>query len=402
MRPVAICQDVYWVGAVDWDCRDFHGYMTAPTGTTYNAFLIKDEKIALFDSVKAGHGGEMLCRLAHVVKPEDVDYLIVNHVEMDHSGELPELVARTKPEKIFTSPMGERALKAHFDCADWPIEVVKTGSTVSLGKRTLQFLETRMLHWPDNMATFIPEDGVLISSDAFGQNWATSERFVDELDRSLLQKQLDRYFANIVLPFSPIAQKTIETIESMGLDVRYICPDHGLMFRTPEDVAWVINRYKELSAQKQKKKAVLVFDTMWHSTERMAHAIATGLAEHGVSFKLMNLHMFDHSDVMEEVWDAAAVFVGSATHNNGMLPKVADMLTYMKGLKPKGKIGGAFGSYGWSGEAVKDITGWLEAMGMELPVDPVRLLYVPTHEQLAACTEMGRTIGKLINERLGS
>jgi flavorubredoxin len=167
-------------------------------------------------------------------------------------------------------------------------------------------------------------------------------------------------------------------------------------------VAWVINRYKELSAQKQKKKAVLVFDTMWHSTERMAHAIATGLAEHGVSFKLMNLHMFDHSDVMEEVWDAAAVFVGSATHNNGMLPKVADMLTYMKGLKPKGKIGGAFGSYGWSGEAVKDITGWLEAMGMELPVDPVRLLYVPTHEQLAACTEMGRTIGKLINERLGS
>jgi flavorubredoxin len=401
MRPVEICKDVHWVGAVDWECRNFHGYMTAPTGTTYNAFLIKDEKTALFDSVKASFGGQMLCRVAHLVKPEDVDYLIVNHVEMDHSGALPELVAATKPEKIFVSPMGERAMKAHFDCADWPIEVVKTGSSISLGRHTLQFLETRMLHWPDNMATFIPEDGVLISSDAFGQNWATSERFVDEVDRAMLQKQLDRYYANIVLPFSPIAIKTIETIEAMKLDVRYIAPDHGLMFRTPEDVAFAIARYKELAAQKQKKKAVLVYDTMWHSTEAMAHALADGLMEHGLTVKLMNLHVFDHSDVMEEVWDAAAVLVGSPTHNNGMMPKVADMLTYMKGLKPKDKIGGAFGSYGWSGEAPKAIAEWLTGMGMELPVDPVRLLYVPTHEQLKACLEMGRTIGAAVAAKLG-
>jgi flavorubredoxin len=279
--------------------------------------------------------------------------------------------------------------------------VVKTGSSISLGKHTLQFLETRMLHWPDNMATFIPENGVLISSDAFGQNWATSERFADEVDRHLLQKQLDRYFANIVLPFSPIAQKTIETIESMGLDIRYICPDHGLMYRTAEDVAGVIARYKHLAAQKQKKKAVLVFDTMWHSTEHMAHAIADGLMEHGISVKLMNLHVFDHSDVMEEVVEAAAVLVGSATHNNGMLPKVADMLTYMKGLKPKNKIGGAFGSYGWSGEACKDIAAWLTEMGMEMPAEPLRQLYVPTHEQLKLCVEMGRTIGKAVVAKLG-
>ncbi len=401
MRPVEICKDVHWVGAVDWECRNFHGYMTAPTGTTYNAFLIRDDKTALFDSVKASHGEEMLCRVAHVVPLDKIDYLVVNHVEMDHSGALPDLVARVRPEKILTSPMGERAMRAHFDCADWPIEVVKTGSSVSLGTKTLQFLETRMLHWPDNMATFVPEDGLLISSDAFGQNWATSERFADEVDRGMLSRQLDRYFANIVLPFSPIAQKTIETIESMGLDIRVIAPDHGLMFRTPEDVAWVVSRYKELSAQKQKKKAVIVFDTMWHSTERMAHAVADGLMEHGLSVKLMNLHVFDHSDVMEEVWDAAAVLVGSPTHNNGMLPKVADLLTYMKGLKPRDKIGGAFGSYGWSGEAAKDVASWLAAMGMELPVDPVRTLYVPTHEQLKACLEMGRTIGKAVADKLG-
>jgi flavorubredoxin len=401
MRPVEICKDVHWVGAVDWECRNFHGYMTAPTGTTYNAFLIKDEKIALFDSVKASFGDQMLCRLSHLVAPEQVDYLVVNHVEMDHSGALPELVARTKPEKILTSPMGERAMKAHFACADWPIEVVATGASLSLGRRTLQFLETRMLHWPDNMATFIPEDGVLISSDAFGQNWATSERFADEVDRSLLQKQLDRYYANIVLPFSPIAQKTIAAIEAMGVEVRSILPDHGLMFRTPDDVAFAVARYKELAAQKQKKKAVIVYDTMWHSTEGMAHAIADGLMEHGLSVKLMNLHVFDHSDVMEEVWDAAAVLVGSPTHNNGMMPKVADMLTYMKGLKPKDKIGGAFGSYGWSGEAPKAVADWLSGMGMTLPVDPVRILYVPTHEQLSACLDMGRTIGAAVVAKLG-
>jgi flavorubredoxin len=320
---------------------------------------------------------------------------------MDHSGALPELVEATRPEKIFVSPMGERALKAHFACADWPIEVVKTGSSISLGRHTLQFLETRMLHWPDNMATFVPEAGLLISSDAFGQNWATSERFADEVDPGMLRKQLDRYYANIVLPFSPIAQKTIETIESMGLDVRYIAPDHGLMFRTPEDVTFAIERYKELAAQKQQKKAVLVFDTMWHSTEAMAHAIADGLMEHGLSVKLMNLHVFDHSDVMEEVVDAAAVLVGSPTHNNGMMPKVADMLTYMKGLKPKDKIGGAFGSYGWSGEAPKAVHEWLAGMGMTLPVDPARILYVPTHEQLTACVEMGRTIGAAVAAKLG-
>ncbi len=401
MQPVEICKDVFWVGAVDWECRNFHGYMLAPSGTTYNAFLIKDEKVTLFDSVKASFGGDMLCRVSSLVRPEDVDYLVVNHVEMDHSGALPELVARTRPEKIFVSPMGERAMRAHFACADWPIEVVKTGSSLSLGRRTLQFLETRMLHWPDNMATYIPEDGILISSDAFGQNWATSERFADEVDRAMLQKQLDRYFANIVLPFCPIAQKTIETIESMGLDIRYILPDHGLMYRRPEDVSWVVARYKELAAQKQKKKAVIFFDTMWHSTEHMAQAIAEGLMEHGLSVKLMNLHVFDHSDVMEEVWDAAAVIAGSPTHNNGIMPKMADMLTYMKGLKPKGKIAGAFGSYGWSGESVKILADWLTDMGLEMPVDPVRILYVPTHEQLGACVDMGRAIGKIVADRLG-
>jgi len=400
MKPAQIVKDVHWVGSVEWDCRNFHGYSTSPLGTTYNAYLINDEKVTLFDTVKAEFANDLLCKIAHLVKPGDIDYIVVNHVEMDHSGALPEIVAQVKPEKIFCSPMGERALKSHFDVTGWPIQVVKTGDTVSIGARTLSFLETRMLHWPDSMATYIPEDKILITNDAFGQNIASSERFADEVDRSELYRQMVRYYANIVLPFSPITQKIIAQIESMGLAIDYLLPDHGVMFRGA-DVAYAIESYKAFAAQKPTKKAVVVYDTMWRSTEKMAEAIATGLLSEGLSVKIMNLHVVDHSDVMEEVLEAGAVVVGSPTHNNGMLPRVADMLTYMKGLKPQNKIGGAFGSYGWSGEAVKAVAEALSAMGMEMPAEPLRSLYVPKHEELAKYVEMGRTIGQAVVAKAG-
>lgn len=400
MQPVEITKDVHWVGAVDWDCRNFHGYSISPRGTTYNAYLIRDEKVTLFDTVKAEYAGKLLCNIAHLVKPGDIDYIVVNHVEMDHSGALPEIVAKTHPEKIFCSPMGERALKLHFDVTGWPIQVVKTGDTVSIGTRTLSFLETRMLHWPDSMATYVEKDKILIANDAFGQNIATSERFADEVDRAELYRQMVRYYANIVLPFSPITVKVIEQIESMKLSIDYLLPDHGVMYRGA-DVAFAIESYKAFAAQKPTKKAVVVYDTMWHSTEKMANAIADGLMAEGLSVRIMNLHVFDHSDVMEEVWDAGAVVVGSPTHNNGMMPRVADMLTYMKGLKPQNKIGGAFGSYGWSGEAVKNVAEALAGMGMEMPVEPLRSLYVPRHEELAKYVDMGRAIGKAVAAKVG-
>lgn len=400
MQPVEITKDVYWVGVVDWDCRNFHGYSLSPRGTTYNAYLVKDEKTTLFDTVKSEFTGKLLCNIAHVVKPGDIDYIVVNHVEMDHSGGLPEIVAKVRPEKIFCSPMGERALRSHFDVADWPIQVVATGESVKIGRRTLSFLETRMLHWPDSMATHIPEDNILITNDAFGQNLATSERFADEVDRSVLYREMVRYYANIVLPYSPITLKVIDQIKSLGIKIDYLLPDHGVMFRGP-DVAYAIDSYVAFATQKPTKKAVVVYDTMWHSTEKMAHAIADGLLAEGLSVRIMNLHVVDHSDVMEEVLEAGAVVVGSPTHNNGMLPRVADMLTYMKGLKPKNKVGGAFGSYGWSGEAAKAVAEWLADMGMEMPAEPLRALYVPKHGELAKCVEMGRTIGKAVNAKLG-
>lgn len=401
MKPLEIKDDIFWIGAVDWNRRDFHGYSISHRGTTYNNFLIKDEKVTLVDTVSEEFWGTLQCNIAHVLgKDAKIDYFVINHLEPDHAGCLAKAVEKYRPEKIYTSPMGEKAMKAHFHYEDWPVEVVPTGSEISIGKRTLQFIETRMLHWPDAMLTYCPEDKLAFTNDAFGQNWATSERFADEVDRHTLQQLMKAYYANIVLPYSPVVLKTLAALGEMNLEIDMICPDHGLMFRGEEDCQWVINKYVEFAEQKPKNKAVIVFDTMWHSTEKMALAVASGLAEEGVSVRVMDLKHNHHSEVMTEVYDAAAVIVGSPTHNNTILPFVTGFLNYMKGLRPQNKIGAAIGSFGWSGECVKLITGWLEDCGMEM-VDPVKSKFVPGHDALAACTQQGRDIAAAIKAKLG-
>ncbi|SKA83559.1 Flavorubredoxin [Paucidesulfovibrio gracilis DSM 16080] len=402
MKPVELKKDIYWVGIVDWNKRNFHGYSRSPLGTTYNNFLIKDEKTTLIDTVEREFLDELLCNLTQVLgKDGKIDYVVVNHLEPDHAGCLKEIVDRYHPEKIITSPMGEKSMKAHFHYTDWPVEVVPTGSEISIGKHTLQFIETRMLHWPDSMLTYVPEAKIAFSNDAFGQNWATSERFADEVDRPTLEKRMAEYYANIVLPYSPVVQKTLASLAEMELDIDMLCPDHGLLFRG-EDVIFATDKYMEFARQEPKNKAVLVYDTMWHSTEKLAKAIATGLVEEGVSVRLMDVKHNHHSEVMTEVFEAAAVLVGSPTHNNGILPGMANMLTYMKGLRPQNKIGAAFGSFGWSGECVKQLTQWLKDMNFEI-VDPasVKVKHIPTHETYSDCFELGRTVGRAIKAKIG-
>jgi flavorubredoxin len=393
-----IKKDIFWVGVVDWNLRNFHGYSLARRGTTYNAYLALDDKITLFDTVSAGATSEFLHQIRKIVDPGEIDYLVVNHAEPDHSGALPQVVEAIRPERIFCSKMGEKIITGHYPKAkDWPLETVENGSSISLGQRTVTFLETRMLHWPDSMVSYIPEERLLISSDAFGQNLATSQRFDDEVDETILFDEAATYFANIILPFSPLVKKVLAKIREAELDIDMIAPDHGLIWR--KNAAKIIESYDDWSDQKPTKKAVIVYDTMWHSTERMAKAIAEGLISEGIRTKLMHLKTFHHSDVMGEVLKAGAVFVGSPTHNNGILPQVADLLTYMKGLRPQNKIGAAFGSYGWSGEAVKTITEWLKGMNMDV-VEGVKCQWVPQHEQLALCVELGQNVAKQLKERL--
>lgn len=393
MKPIEIKKNVYWVGALDWKLRDFHGY-ALNKGTTYNSFLVMDEKIALFDTVKAGFKNDLLHNLHQIVDPTKIDYIIVNHVEMDHSGSLPAMVELIKPEKIFCSAMGKKAIIEHFHCEDWPLEVVNTGDSISLGTKTVHFLETRMLHWPDSMFSYIAEDKLLISSDAFGQHWCTSERFDDQVDEAELMAHAEKYYANILLPFSPLVQKLLAKVAEMGIEIDTIAPDHGLIWR--KNVGGIIAAYDRWSRQETKDKAVIIYDSMWESTEKMAKAICRTLMQEGVSVKMMNVHVDHRSDVATEVLDAKAIILGSPTLNNGILPRMADIVSYLKGLKPRGRIGAAFGSFGWSGESVGILTHALEEMKVELIGEGVKIKNVPTHESLKACVELGLLIAKAI------
>jgi flavorubredoxin len=396
MKVLEIKDNIFWVGAIDWNIRDFHGYSTYK-GTTYNAFLVKDEKITLFDTVKKSHMSDLLHHINQLTDPTNIDYLIINHVEMDHSGALPEIVARVKPEKIFCSKMGLKAIHDHFHPTDWPLEAVESGGTISLGQKTVQFLETRMLHWPDSMFSYLVEDKLLISSDAFGQHLATSERFDDEVDFSLLMEQTAKYYANILTLYSPLVQKILAKVKGMNLDIDMIAPDHGVIWRS--HIADVLKAYENWSRHKGQRKALVIYDTMWESTEKMAKAITTGINMEGVSVKLINLAKTHRSEVMTDVLDAKAVILGSSTLNNGLLPRMAGFLMYMRGLRPTNKIGAAFGSYGWSGEAVRLMNTAMEEMKFNI-IDPgVRIKYVPDHEALKPCVELGRRIAKAVIEQ---
>lgn len=387
MQSAEIKKNIFWVGALDWNIRDFHGYST-PEGSTYNAYLIKDEKIALFDTVKLPLKDDLLKHIRQVVEPEKIDYIIVNHVELDHSGALPEVVELVKPEKIFCSANGKKAMIAHFHREDWPYEVVKTGDTISLGSKTVRFIETRMLHWPDSMFSYIEEDKLLISQDAFGQHWATGERFADEVGQSELMYQSARYYANILLPYSTLVQKLLANVSAMGLEIDMIAPDHGLIWRSDTDK--IIKAWDEWSRQQTIEKVVIVYDTMWQSTEKMANAIADGVQAEGVCVKVMSLQSSHRSDVITELLDSRAVIFGSPTINNNMFPTMADMLCYMKGLRPAKKIAAAFGSYGWGGEAVKQINAALEEMKFDIIDQGIRANYVPNDDVFAECRELGR------------
>jgi flavorubredoxin len=394
MKPLEIAEGIYSVGAVDWNIRDFHGYSTYP-GTTYNSFLIVDEKIALIDAVKKEFADDLIANISEIIDPKKIDYFISNHSEMDHSGGIPKVMQKIGEEKpLFCSQMGHKDLSKHLS-ASYNYSPVENGGELSLGKRTLYFMETRMLHWPDSMFTYLKEDNILFSSDAFGQHYAGPERFDDQIGDAIMP-HAKKYFANILLPYSPLIQKLLAKVKDMGLSPDMICPDHGIIWR--KDKKRIINAYDRWSRQEPARKAVIIYDTMWHSTEKMAHVIAESLNNEGVHAKPMHLRRCHRSDIITEILDAGAVIVGSPTLNNGIFPTLGDFLTYMKGLKPKNKIAAVFGSYGWSGEAVKIMRSELESMKFKVLEESLKVQYVPDKEALEACYELGRTVAGQLPE----
>lgn len=389
-KAVRISDHVWWVGATDWNIRDFHGYMTK-RGSTYNAYLVLADKVTLLDTVKAPFIGEMMARIASVVNPADIQYIVSNHSEMDHSGCLPEVIEAVRPEKVYTSVMGARTLPEIFR-RELPLIPVKDGDHLSLGNMTLSFLETRMLHWPDSMFSYLNEEQVLFSQDAFGMHLASSQRFDDEMDPAVLRYEAATYFANILTPYAALITKLLARVASAGLRLRIIAPDHGPVWRG--DTEGILALYARWAARKPAQKAVVLYGTMWHSTEKMALAVTEGLLAGGTDVKLMSMDVCHRSDVAYELLDAGALIAGSSTLNNNMLPGMADILTYLKGLKPQNLLGAAFGSYGWSGEASRQIQEMLSEMKVELVGDPVRTRHCPDGAVLTQCRDLGRQVAE--------
>jgi len=391
-KAVKISEHVHWVGAIDWSITNFHGYST-DRGTTYNAYLLIADEAILIDTVKAPFKGELLSRIASVINPQDIGFIISNHSEMDHSGCLAELIELVKPKKVFASVNGKKALNEHFQLGE-KITVVKDGESIGLGSAKLTFMETRMLHWPDSMFTYFANDSLLFSQDAFGMHLATSERFADQLDEGVLEYEATKYYANILMPYSPLVSKLLEKVGGLNIDIKTIAPDHGPIWRKRLDR--IMELYSKWAEQEPTMKAVVAYDTMWQSTAIMAQAIGEGLCAGGAEVKLMSLSSRHRSDVATELLDAGALLIGSPTINNQIFPTVADLLFYLKGLKPKNLIGGAFGSYGWSGEAVKQIVEVLGEMKVEPVGEGIRVKYVPDRDALEKCY----SLGELTSERL--
>ncbi|MCX5838872.1 MAG: flavodoxin domain-containing protein [Deltaproteobacteria bacterium] len=395
-KAFPVTEDVWWVGAIDWNIRDFHGYQTR-RGSTYNAYLILADKITLIDTVKAPFREEMMARIASVVDPGKIEYIVSNHSEMDHSGSLREVIAAVHPKNVFASAAGAKTLKELFSL-EREITAVQDGETLSLGNRSLTFMETRMLHWPDSMFAYLNEEQLLFSQDAFGMHYASLERFADACDPAILAYEAATYYANIILPYSPLVLKLIEKVTAAGLSFRIIAPDHGPIWR--KETGGIIGSYAKWAAQKPEAKAVVVYATMWHSTEKMARAVSEGLAAGGLGVKLLSMDGVHRSDVVYELLGAGAIAVGSSTLNNHLLPNMADILTYLKGLKPRNLIGAAFGSYGWSGEAVQEIEEILAEMKVEKAGEGIRVKNVPDAGVLARCYDFGIKMAEKVRCRI--
>lgn len=397
LKAVQVTENVWWVGAIDWNLREFHGYRTT-RGSTYNAYLVVADKITLIDTVKAPFKEEMYQRIASVIgDPAKIDYIISNHAEMDHSGALPQVIEEVKPEKVFASVMGVKALDAHFRIGS-ALTPVKTGDTISLGNKSITFVETKMLHWPDSMISYIPEEKILFSQDGFGMHLATDKIFVDENDFAVVEQEMRKYFANILLLYSPQVLKLLEDLPKLNLAIDVIASDHGPIWRG-ELLAKPLELYKKWASQVPENRAVVVYSTMWHSTEKMAVAIADGLRANGTSVKMMSLESFTRSDLATEILCAGALIAGSPTLNNQMFPAMADALCYIRGLRPKNMVAAAFGSFGWSGEAVSQINEIFAAMKLETVSDGLKIKYVPTDADLKNCFELGEQISKILSEK---
>ncbi len=389
-----ITDKVSWVGKVDWELTRFHGdeYSTH-RGSSYNSYLIRDEKVALIDTVWLPYDREFVSRLKQEINLNDIDYIIMNHNEIDHSGALPELMREIPDTPIYCTKKGEAIIRGHYH-QDWNFVNVKTGDTLSLGKSTLTFVEMTMLHWPDSMLSYMDGDNILFSNDAFGQHFASESLYNNTVNQADLMYEAEKYYANILNLYSPLVKKKIDQILAMNLPVDMICPSHGIIWK--ENPMQIVEKYTQWSNAYQENQITIAYDTMWQSTRKMAEAIAEGIrsVDNDVTLKIVNVAHDDKNDVLTEMFHSKAVLIGSPTINYGISFAISGLLEMMKGLKMRNKKAAAFGSYGWSGDAVKIINNLLKEGGFELVDDGLAKLWVPDEQTIEECREYGRNFAK--------
>lgn len=388
---------VYWVGATDWRVRYFHGYeLSTHRGSTYNAYLIKDEKTVLIDTVWEPLTDRFLENLSKATDLSKIDYVVVNHAEPDHSGALPVIMEYIPNATVIVSKGGLETTKRYYH-KDWNFKVVGTGDRINIGKNDLIFVEATMLHWPDSMFTYLTGENILFSNDAFGQHYASSSIFNDEVDETEVNQEAIKYYANILTPFSRFVTKKIDEIKGLALPVDMIAPSHGIIWR--KDPMKIVEKYYEWAAGNSNKSAVVVYNSMWGATHKMAEFIGKGLGSAGIEYKIFNISTADRNDVLAEVFKAKGILLGSSTVNNGLLTSLLPLIEDLMGLKFINKVGAAFGSYGWSGESPKLLTEYLTKAKIKVIEDALKFKYMPNDDELEVCISYGKSFGeKMLSE----
>ncbi len=391
---IKIKDNIYWVGVKDWELKKFHGEeLSTHRGSTYNSYIIKDKKTALVDTVWTPFQREFIDHLEKNIGLDKIDLIVVNHTEQDHSGSLPYLMEKIPHVPIYCSKNGAMMIKRHYH-SDWNLNIVKTGDSVDLGDNKLVFVEMAMLHWPDSMATYVSGANVLLSNDAFGQHYASPYMYNDEVDQCELYQEAIKYYANILTPFSRLVKAKIKEIVALNLPIEMIAPSHGIIWR--DNPIQIVEKYDQWGSDYNEGSVIVLYDSMWGATKKMALAIARGIESKGLGVKALNIAKSDKSDLVTEIFKARGVVFGSSTINNGILSDAAALLEVIKGLKLKNKIGAAFGSYGWSGESVKVIEAKLKEAGIETVVEGIKMQYTPSPDEIKTCVSFGEAVAEKI------
>ncbi len=390
-----LAKGVFWVGVADWGLRHFHGHeLSTHRGSTYNSYLILDEKIVLVDTVWTPFQDEFVENVRQVIDPALIDIIVTNHSEVDHSGALPAILRYCPNATVVVSRKGRESVEGHYHQPNWKFRAVQTGDRIRIGQRELVFIEAPMLHWPDSMFTYLTGDNILMPNDAFGQHYCTAFRFNDQVNQEELLHEALKYYANIITPFSSLVAKKIDEVLALNLPVDIIAPSHGVIWR--KDPMQIVEKYKQWAAQVPEKRAVILYDTMWNATRRMAEAVGEGLAAEDVRHKLLHIAVTDRNDILTEVFKAKAVVIGSPTLNRGVLPSIAPILEDLEGLAFKNKVGAAFGSYGWNAASVGLIEKRFAACKIPVVAPGVSAKWQPRPEDLEQCRHLGRKVAEAV------